>query len=73
MITSLNHEINNPLAILSGYLEIIADEPEQVKEYSEKMKSTLDRISKLIEKISKIGDVEFEEYTDDATQMLDIE
>lgn len=63
MVTTLNHEINNPLAIAIGNLTICKEKPST--ERVEKALKALDRITKLVKKIEKIteGDIEEVEYS----------
>jgi len=69
LITTYNHEINNPLTIALGCL----DESILKKEGSiEKLKTALWRIAEIVKKIALVSEakeIEFEEYTD-STQML---
>lgn len=59
MVTTLNHEINNPLAIAIGNLTICQQKPDQ--ERVEKALVALDRITQLVKKIEKITEGEIEE------------
>ena len=59
MVTTLNHEINNPLAIAIGNLTISKAQIDQ--ERIDKALKALDRITKIVKKIEKISNGEMEE------------
>jgi DNA-binding response OmpR family regulator len=64
LIVSYNHEINNPLAIALGYLEICKNSLEQEK--YEKIHTALHRIELVVKSLKKVGEksqLEFEEPT----------
>lgn len=62
MVTTLNHEINNPLAIAMGNLSLGADRIDEDR--VEKVMSALERISVIVKKIEQLtsGDIEEVEY-----------
>ncbi len=66
LVTTLNHEINNPLAIAIGNLRVSMDRitPERV----ERTLGALDRITNIVKKIDKItnGEIEEVEYSSSA-------
>lgn len=58
MISDVSHQLKTPIAAITMYNEIIADEPsnaEAVKEFSEKSRRSIERIEKLIKTILKIA------------------
>lgn len=67
-ISDISHQLKTPLAALTMYQEIIAEEPENaetVKEFSAKMGSSLNRMNQLIQSMLKItrldsGNIVFE-------------
>tara|TARA_Y100000768_G_C23990785_1_gene692644 strand:+ start:7061 stop:7726 length:666 start_codon:yes stop_codon:yes gene_type:complete len=59
MVTTLNHEINNPLAIAIGNLTICQEKPDNVR--IDKALKALDRITQIVKKIEKITEGEIEE------------
>lgn len=59
MVTTLNHEINNPLAIAIGNLTISREKIDEVR--IEKALNALDRITKIVKQIEKISSGEIEE------------
>ncbi len=59
MVTTLNHEINNPLAIAIGNLTISKAKIDETR--IEKALSALDRITQIVKKIEKITSGEMEE------------
>ena len=63
MVTTLNHEINNPLAIAIGNLSIPYEKVDEVR--IAKALKALDRITQLVKKIDGIskGDMEEVEYS----------
>jgi CheY-like chemotaxis protein len=69
MITTLNHQINNPLAIAYGMLG--SDFGKLSQDRYHKVIEALDRITQVVRKIEEMSDdnIEFEEYVGD-TSML---
>lgn len=65
MVTTLNHEINNPLAIAIGNLNICKHKPDTAR--IEKALKALDRITHIVKKIENITETKMEEveYSDD--------
>ena len=65
MVTTLNHEINNPLAIAVGNLTIAKNKIDEKK--IDKALAALDRITQIVKKIEKItsGDMEEVNYSSD--------
>lgn len=75
-IVATNHELNQPLMILQGNLDLLRykipnDILVQNNKYFKKMDEALARIGKILEKLQNIKDVEFVKYSDN-TMMLDI-
>ncbi len=75
-IVAANHELNQPLMILQGNLDLLKykipnDILVQNNKYFKKMDEALARIVKILEKFQNIKDVEFVKYSDN-TMMLDI-
>lgn len=62
MVTTLNHEINNPLAIAVGNLSIIKKENPDIEKIKKSLKA-LDRITQIVKKIDKISSTEMEEVS----------
>jgi len=59
MVTTLNHEINNPLAIAVGNLSILQskiDKDDQLLERVDKAMGALNRITEIVQKIEEISD-----------------
>lgn len=77
-ISDISHQLKTPLAALSIYHEIIADEadhPETVTEYSEKARLALERMELLIRSLLKItrldaGSIRFEKRDCPVTDLL---
>jgi PleD family two-component response regulator len=63
MIATYNHEFNNALTILNGYIRMIEkSEESKNKDKIEKLKQTSDRIKGIVEKISELKNYEEEDY-----------
>lgn len=56
MITTLSHEINNPLAIAKGHLHILGKNINSHEETIDKIDKSLDRITKTVKEISKLSE-----------------
>ena len=65
IITTYNHEINNPLAIASGYLSLLDPEDSATKERVKKINLAHQRIADVLDSIKNIRRVTFEKYTSD--------
>ncbi len=63
MVTTLNHEINNPLAIAIGNLSLIQQKMDTTR--IDKAMGALNRITEIVKKIEKIteGDIEEVDYS----------
>ncbi len=64
MVVTLNHEINNPLAIAMGHLNLPYEKLDEIR--VEKSKQALTRIAEIVKRIDTItgGDIEEVDYTD---------
>lgn len=65
LITTYNHEINNPLTISFGMLDRMKRKKEYSEETCAKMKVSLERIRDIVQKIRKLSEnqeTDFEEY-----------
>ncbi|MCD4651945.1 MAG: PAS domain S-box protein [Candidatus Cloacimonetes bacterium] len=74
MAVTASHEINQPLMILHGNLEMLEMKmPREIKEkhikYFIKIHNSVDRIQNILEKFRQAGSIEFDDYTE-GTQML---
>lgn len=69
MVATYNHEINNPLSIAVGYLNI-ADKKQDLK-YLAEVRSALSKIEEIVRKISEITskDLNFADYTKDSQRI----
>jgi len=71
MAVTANHELNQPLTVLGGYLKMLEDTlpPETLsdkqKKYIKKIKSSLERISTILQKFNKSASIKIEDYTTD--------
>lgn len=77
IIASVNHEINNPLMIISGnaqFLEMMMkDSPPEMKERVQTILEETDRISKVTRKLREIRNPVVEDYTSSGEQMINLE
>jgi nitrogen-specific signal transduction histidine kinase len=77
VVASVNHEINNPLMIISGnaqFLEIsMKDFPEEMKERVRTILEETDRISKVTKKLREIKNPVVEDYTSSGEQMINLD
>ncbi len=72
MIASLNHEINNPLAILAGYIHTIKKNGIKNENDFDVMEDAIHRISGILKKISGLHRVDFKAYgNNDKIQILE--
>ncbi len=78
VVASVNHEINNPLMVISGnaqYLDMMLDD-EKDKEIKERIKVIIEesnRISTVTRKLREIKKTVVEDYTSSGEQMLNLE
>jgi len=77
VVASVNHEINNPLMIISGnaqFLEMsMKDYPEEMKERVKTILEETDRISKVTKKLREIKNPVVEDYTSSGEQMINLD
>jgi HAMP domain-containing protein len=77
VIASVNHEINNPLMIISGnaqFLEMSMDGcSEEMKERVRTILEETDRISRVTKKLREIKNPISEDYTSSGEQMINLE
>jgi HAMP domain-containing protein len=77
VVASVNHEINNPLMIISGnaqFLEMsMKDYPEEMKERVKVILDETDRISAVTRKLREIKNPIVEEYTSSGEQMINLD
>lgn len=72
-ICSLNHEINNPLMIISGYIQLLEStvtgenvvDKNKVKEKFKNLNEQIERISDIMKKLRDIENPDFENYIND--------
>ena len=73
----INHEINNPLAVISGHVQLLEMDPEgipdKVMERLRIMMKEVDRISDVLKNLQKVKKIALSEYTSDGVHMLDID
>lgn len=73
----INHEINNPLAVISGHVQLLEMDPEgipdKVMERLRIMMREVDRISDVLRNLQKVKKIALSEYTSDGVHMLDID
>lgn len=74
-VVTANHEINQPLAIMKGNLDLFSMiNPESIKgneKYFDKINMSITKISKILNRLKEIEKPEFTGYTD-STVMIDI-
>jgi nitrogen fixation/metabolism regulation signal transduction histidine kinase len=77
IVASVNHEINNPLMIISGnaqFLEMSMQEyPEDIKERVRTIQSETERISQVTRKLREIKNPVVENYTSSGEQMINLD
>jgi signal transduction histidine kinase len=77
VVASVNHEINNPLMIISGnaqFLEIsMKDFPEEMKERVRVILEETERISNVTKKLREIRNPVAEDYTASGEQMINLD
>ncbi|HPM01695.1 MAG TPA: response regulator [Candidatus Cloacimonadota bacterium] len=73
MAVTANHEINQPLMVLSGTLDVlkIKIDNSELDKYFEKADIAIQKIESILSKFSHIDQVQFKTYLDDVS-MLDI-
>ncbi len=76
MAVTANHELNQPLMILRGNLDmlIMSVENDSIteaqKKYIEKINHSLSRIQKILEKFREFNDIRFENYSEGAPMIV---
>jgi C4-dicarboxylate-specific signal transduction histidine kinase len=77
VVASVNHEINNPLMIISGnaqFLEMsMQDYPEDIRERIRTILAETDRISVVTRKLREIRNPVVEDYTSSGEQMINLD
>jgi phosphoglycerate-specific signal transduction histidine kinase len=77
IVASVNHEINNPLMIISGnaqFLEMyLKDASEDIKERIKTILEETERISRVTKKLREIKNPVAEEYTSSGEQMINLD
>lgn len=72
----INHEINNPLAVISGHLQLLEMESDSIsKSVFSRLKIVMkevDRISHILKNLQKVKKIVLANYTNDGVHMLDI-
>lgn len=77
VVASVNHEINNPLMIISGnaqFLEMIMEGyPEEMRERVKTILEETERISNVTKKLREIKNPVVEDYTSSGEQMINLD
>jgi signal transduction histidine kinase len=77
VVASVNHEINNPLMIISGnaqFLEMIMEDyPIEMKERVKTILEETERISRVTRKLREIKNPVVEDYTSSGEQMINLD
>lgn len=77
VVASVNHEINNPLMIISGnaqFLEMtLKGYPEEIKERVRTIIEETERISRVTKKLREIKNPVIEDYTSSGEQMINLD
>ncbi len=77
IVASVNHEINNPLMIISGnaqFLEMSAQEfPDEIKDRIRTIQTEAERISEVTRKLREIKNPVAEDYTSSGEQMINLD
>lgn len=77
IVASVNHEINNPLMIISGnaqFLEIMMEEyPQEMRERVRTILEETERISNVTRKLREIKNPIVEDYTSTGEQMINLD
>lgn len=75
MVVTANHEIKQPLSIITSYIEILQDKEDiddKTKKKLEKIWVNADKINQILEKMKQIEDPSYVDYAN-FTKMIDIE
>jgi tetratricopeptide (TPR) repeat protein len=74
MAVTANHEINQPLQVISNYVELIEmksnEDDLSTQKYVTKIQSSIKRISKILCKYSNIKDFEITDYTNNTKMVI---
>ena len=76
MAVTANHELNQPLTVLGGYLKMLEDTlptdslTDKQKKYIQKIKDSLERINGILRKFNKAASVKIENYTMDRNKKM---
>ena len=77
VVASVNHEINNPLMIISGNAQFLqmtmADYPEEMRERVRTILEETERISRVTRKLREIKNPVVEDYTSSGEQMINLD
>lgn len=76
MAVTANHELNQPLTVLGGYLKMLEDtlDPavlsDKQKKYIKKIKGSLERINTILQKFNKSASIKIENYAKDRNKQM---
>lgn len=76
MAVTANHELNQPLTVLGGYLKMLEDTlppdtlSDKQKKYIKKIKDSLDRINAILQKFNKAASIKIEDYAKDKNKQM---
>lgn len=76
MAVTANHELNQPLTVLGGYLKMLEDTlipdtlSDKQKKYIRKIKSSLERINSILQKFNKSASIKIEDYAKDKNKQM---
>ena len=77
VVASVNHEINNPLMIISGNAQFLQmtmnDYPEEMRERVHTILEETERISRVTRKLREIENPVVEDYTSSGEQMINLD
>ncbi len=76
MAVTANHELNQPLTVLGGYLKMLEDTlvpdvlSDKQKKYIKKIKDSLERINGILQKYNKAASIKIEDYAKDKNKQM---
>jgi two-component system cell cycle response regulator len=76
MAVTANHELNQPLTVLGGYLKMLEDTlppdtlSDKQKKYIRKIKESVERINGILRKFNKVASIKIENYTMDRNKKM---
>lgn len=76
MAVTANHELNQPLTVLGGYLKMLEDTlppnslSDKQQKYIRKIKDSLERINGILRKFNKAASIKIENYTMDRNKKM---